>query len=364
MIACLSPNGQNVCTGDGPVTRVLVATLRGVHVLERTATASWTDRGRTLDGRHCSSLMIEPRAGGVFAGMHDGGIVFSGDGGLTWESRANGLTIEHVFSLAYAQRPEGTVLYAGTQPVGLFRSDDYGRSWHELPAIGQMPGREKWSFPPPPHEAHTKTLTFDPRDSNVMYAAVEQGALLKSHDGGRSWRELDGYARPDDAIYRDIHLVVPIPSNPDELFMSGGMGLYHSTDAGETWEHLLDRSFRIGYPDHVIVSPLDDRTLFLSGAASDPSTWRQSHTAHGTVMRSPDRGRTWEPAGEGLDGGGRPNIEALSVAAYPGGFTLFAGNTDGEIFFSDDGARRWSRAAAATAPVSKVGHYRNLQLSA
>ena len=89
MIACLSPNGQNINESKVPATRLLVATLRGITVLERAnASAPWMDRGRKLDGHHCSSLMIEPRHGGVFAGMHSGGLYFSPDGGETWEEFA------------------------------------------------------------------------------------------------------------------------------------------------------------------------------------------------------------------------------------------------------------------------------------
>ena len=62
--------------------------MRGINVLERAQPgAPWTDRGRTLDGHHCSSIMIEPRRGGVFAGMHSGGLYYSADGGETWELR-------------------------------------------------------------------------------------------------------------------------------------------------------------------------------------------------------------------------------------------------------------------------------------
>ena len=115
MIACLSPNGQNIRRGEASPTRLLVATLRGVNLLTREGPgASWIDRGRTLDGHHCGSLIVEPQRGGVFAGMHDGGLYFSPDGGETWEPRTRGLTYQHVFSLCYAHRPEGVVLYAGT----------------------------------------------------------------------------------------------------------------------------------------------------------------------------------------------------------------------------------------------------------
>jgi hypothetical protein len=362
MIACLSPNGQNVRHGGVPPTRLLVATIRGISVLEgERQGAPWSDRGRTLDGRHGSSLMLEPRQGGVFAGMHDGGLSFSADGGETWTSRANGVTIEHVFSLGFAHHDEATVLYAGTEPASLFRSDDYGESWTELPGIKESEGRELWRFPGPPHLAHVKMMAIDPRDPATVYAAVEQGALLKTTDGGATWRELDSYSKPTDWTYRDIHQVVIHPENSAEIFMTTGMGLYHSLDAGETWDHLTDDNFRIGYPDHFIVSPLDGDTIFMSGASKNPGVWRKTRRAEPTIMKSRDRARSWTDASAGLPDDRRANIEAMSIAVYPGGFTLFAGTTDGEVFASDDGAERWALVAGGLAPVSKVYHYRNLQ---
>jgi photosystem II stability/assembly factor-like uncharacterized protein len=363
MIATLSPNGQHLCAGAQPATRLLVATLDGVAILERPAPGgAWTERGRRLAGHHCSALLAAS-SGRVFAGMHSGGLFASDDGGETWSPSSRGITIDHVFTLAAVDGPDSETLYAGTQPVSLFRSRDDGASWTELPALAAMPGSEKWTFPPPPHHAHTKNLAFDPRDSRVVYAGIEQGALMKSRDGGASWRELDDYAKPEDRYYRDVHRIVIVPSRPDELFLTTGLGIYHSTDGGERWSRATDESFRIGYPDHLIVSPLDNDTLFLSGAAKDPFTWRSSHRAEGTIMRSRDGGRSWHDAGAGITTDGRANIEALSLAGCADGITLFAGTTDGEVWTSDDGAERWTLAARGLAPVSKVGHYRHLQLA-
>ena len=43
MIACLSPNGQNLNHGNAAPTKLLVATLRGITVLERAQPgAAWT----------------------------------------------------------------------------------------------------------------------------------------------------------------------------------------------------------------------------------------------------------------------------------------------------------------------------------
>ena len=145
--------------------------------------------------------------------------------------------------------------------------------------------------------------------------------------------------------------------------MTTGMGLYRSYDAGLTWKLIVDNSFAIGYPDHLIVSPLDVNTMFMAGAAENPGTWQESHNANASIAISNDRGVTWRDASKGLPADRRPNIEAMSIASYPGGFTLFAGDTDGVVFASEDGARTWTKIVDSLAPVTKGRHYRSLQLA-
>lgn len=363
MTACLAPNGQNVFRGGGPCERLLIGTLQGLRVLQRDG-SSWRNAGARLDGQHVSSMMYEPKHRGLFAGIHGGAVQFSSDEGDTWQPRSQGIGIEHLFTLAYAEPPSGVVIYAGTEPAALFKSHDYGQTWQELPALRGVPDTDKWCFPAPPHQGHTKTLAFDPRDQTVIYAGIEQGALLKSTDAGSSWREISGFSKPDDLVYKDVHQIVLRPNHPDEIFMTGGMGLYHSADAGETWEHVTDRGFRLGYPDQLVFSPFDDRVIFMSGAATNPGTWRQSHQANSTVMRSSDAGKSWQPANAGLPDNMRANIEAMCVHSWANGYEIFAGNTDGDVFHTADEGKSWTRIAEGLAPVSKGGHYRALQAAA
>lgn len=363
MTVCLSTNGPSLCQADAPPTRLLVATLNGLDILERESPgAQWTRTGHELDGRHVSSLMKPPGDSGIFAGVHNGGIFHSADGGRTWTPRDSGVTVAHVYSLAYQAHAGGVRLYAGTEPVALFRSDDNGANWTELPAIRAAPGHETWTFPPPPHLAHTKNYLFDAQNPDVFYVAIEQGALLKTTDGGKTWRDLErGFHRPDDVWPKDVHRVVRDPRNPDRIFMASGQGLFASDDAGENWRQLTDMSFRVGYPDQIMFSPSDPSVLFASGAERDPRTWRTSHEAHGTVLRSRDAGRTWEDANKGLPNTGRANIEAFNAAVWPGGFMLLVGNTDGEIYASEAAGDTWTLVASGLKPVSKGGHFRNLQ---
>lgn len=364
MNACMSPNGRNTYKGAEPITRLLVGTLDGIAILERDgAGASWRQAGKALEGKHISSILLEPKRGGIFAGVHDGSLYFSNDGGKTWSQRSKGINIDHVFSLGCQETNGQITLLAGTEPPHLFRSADYGESWQEVESARQVPGTEKWTFPAPPHTGHFKTYAFDSRDPNLVYAGVEQGAFLKSADGGRTWQEMAGYSKADDEVYRDVHQILLRPSNQDEVFMTGGCGLYRSPDQGQSWEHLTDRNFRIGYPDQLQFHPDDDRTMFMSGSAINPGRWRQSHDAEATVMRTRDGGKTWEAAGKGLPEHMRPNIEAMTLASWPNGFGLFIGDTDGDVYASEDGAQTWTK-IASLAPISKGGHYHPLQAAA
>lgn len=357
MTVCLSTNGSPVYFEDQPPTKLLVATKNGIDVLERARPgADWARTGQVMEGHHISAMMIEPETKSIFAGVHWGGLFRSTDDGATWSPRMNGITEEHVYSLSHVRTKDGLVLYAGTEPVGLFRSFDLGATWQELPALAKMPGKEKWTFPPPPHWAHTKCFEFDPRDPAVMYVGIEQGALMKSTDGGESWREVESFHREEDQWHKDIHRVLCRPSDPDKLLMATGMGLYSSDDAGESWEHLTSPGFVLGYPDQLIRMPDDEDIVIASGAGFDPTKWRDSRHAAGTVIRSRDGGRSWEDASQGLPQNADANLEAMNAVIHEGGMTLFTANTDGEVFTSEDGAHSWRQIASGLAPVSKGNH--------
>ena len=133
-----------------------------------------------------------------------------------------------------------------------------------------------------------------------MYVSIEQGALLKTTDAGQTFVELKEYSKPDDPVYRDLHRCMLRPTNPDEMYFSGGAGLYYSADKGEHWEHLSGRQARIGYPDGLLFAPDDDQTLFMAGSRYNPGQWRQTHDADAAIGRSRDGGRTWEILTDGL----------------------------------------------------------------
>jgi photosystem II stability/assembly factor-like uncharacterized protein len=357
---CLSPNGVDMYQIDSAPTSLLVGTMDGVVELSAGEdSGTWKALNRTLDGLHVGSLMSEPGGGAIFAGVHGEGLYRSFDGAATWETGMPGLTVPHVFSLTYDRRAEALTLYAGTEPARLFRSRSLGDSWEEVPGLATAPARDKWWFPAPPHIAHVKHVAVDPRDERVIYVCVEQGALLKSSDGGERFEQLlfeDSGCRYNN----DAHRIVFNPQNPDEIYLDGGDGIFRSLDAGRSWEHVATPSMRVAYPDHLYLAPDDPRTVFAVGGGDPPNIWRSSGDAKSTIVRSLDCGRSWHQIGGGVLSSLPGNLEAATLVAWPGGYGFFAGSTDGEIFCSLDRGERWARIADSLPPVSKCVHYGNL----
>lgn len=352
MAILLSHGGHSVKRSAQQDTTLLVATVDGVATLTRTA-GGWQEAARELRGTHVSALIEEPASGTIFAGTHGQGLYASGDGGRTWERRSDGLVSQHIYSMNCVQAEGETRVYAGTEPANLSVSTDLGRTWTLLPKLREQPGVETWQFPAPPHDPHLKNVGFEPGNPSTIYASVEVGALIKSTDAGKTWGLLP-------IPYEDVHRVVIHPSAPQHVYASTGKGIYHSTDAGSSWEQLTDQSMRVGYPDALLQHPDDPQLMFTAGAIVWPRDWPKYQTADPRIARSRDGGRTWQVIDRGLPEHIFGNIEAMAMNVWPGGYALFAGTTDGEVFASQDGGESWTSIIATLPAISKTSHYTRL----
>ena len=156
----LSHGGTNVYSANQRSKDLWVGTKEGLVRFERSASGKWQEAQRALRGQHISSIIFEKTTGSMFAGAFFGSVHASTDGGKTWERRDNGITQHDVYSLASNVVNGKVRVYAGTQPAHLFVSEDLGGHWSELAALRQVPSAAQWSFPAPPHVAHTKFIVF------------------------------------------------------------------------------------------------------------------------------------------------------------------------------------------------------------
>ena len=351
MALTLSHGGDTIFSSPSPSDEVLVGTKEGVVFLERNSNgAGWRVRHRALTDKHIHAVIIEPASGAIFAGVTHGSVYASEDGGYTWERRDEGLTEHDIYSLASAQINGGARIFAGTQPAHLFYSDDLGHHWSELTAMREV-DMSRWTFPAPPHIAHTKHINFHPDDPNTLFISIEQGGLVKSTDGGQNFHAIPGM---DD----DVHRTVINPHNPDRIYVTGGDGMYVTSDGGRTWEHWCTTEHEIGgYPDLLVLHPRNPDLVFVAAAQYGPGSWRETRFAGSRISRSTDGGRTWEPLRNGLPDRLQTAFEAMCLEDWGESFSIFAATATGEVWCSEDGGVHWSEIATGLAPISKGDHY-------
>jgi photosystem II stability/assembly factor-like uncharacterized protein len=216
----------------------------------------------------------------------------SNDGGRTWADITPGIArTEDVWAVATPPDAPGEV-FIGTSHARLFHSLDHGRTFRECAGFLKLPGRERWSFPPPPHVPHVRSIAFDPHDPMNMYVGVEEGGVARSRDRGESFELLNS------GLYEDVHCVAVDPQNPNRLYATTGAGFYISENRGSSWSK-VKRGFCRSYTVPLLVTAGESSRVFTAAAAGPPPLWSTGPAGADAVMfRSLDAGQSFEALGD------------------------------------------------------------------
>jgi photosystem II stability/assembly factor-like uncharacterized protein len=346
----LSPGGDTTHRSAQPETTLAVATVDGVFLLKRDTAGAWQTIHHALAGCFVAALTRAP-GGALFAATHGVGMAKSDDNGRTWRWANNGITQFDLWAARAGRLGGRDVVLTGSMPAHLFISDNGGEAWHELPALRQVDSVSGWTFPPPPRLGHVKEIVID---NDALYVGIEIGALLRSRDGGKSFAELK---IDPDVGECDVHRILIDPRRPGRILIANGLvGLMRSDDDGATWRK-NGKLPEMDYPDAYVMHPDDPDLLFVSAAVGWPPHWYKLGRARGKIARSRDAGKTWQRLLGGLPDGQRALFSAMTVAAAGGETSIFAGDTDGQVFESRDGGDRWS-VIADLPPLSKGDFHR------
>ena len=348
--ALLSPGGTSIFSLNSSVARLVVGTVDGIWILCRASDGEWDIEHRALAGTFVSSL-TRMSDGALVAGTHHLGAAISRDDGRTWKWINKGLSQFDIWVMKAERLQNRDVLIAGTMPAHLFISED-AETWRELTSLRNVPTAEGWFFPPPPHLGHVKDAVVTAKGD--LLVGIEVGALLRSHDQGESFEEL-----PVDPDYTeiDIHRLLVHPDRPKRIVAATGWGLKISTDQGSTWQRL--DAAGINYPDAMVMHPDDPDFMIVAGAVGYPPNWYKINRARPRIARSNDGGKTWDRLLGGFPNGQRAAIGAMTLAASSDSTSIFIGDTDGQVFLSEDKGESW-KIIYETGAVSKGEHYRGL----
>jgi len=156
----------------------------------------------------------------------------------------------------------------------------------------------------------------------------------------------------------DVHRTVINPLNPDQIYLTTGIGMYATADGGKTWEQRTDLHHEIGgYPDLLVLHPRQPELLFVASAQKGPGSWFQEHFAGSRISKSTNGGKTWEAVHNGFPDRLRTAFEAMCLEDWGESFSLFGATATGEVWCSDDGGEHWTEVLSGLAPISKGNHY-------
>ena len=302
--------------------QLYAATGDGIARLEE-RDGGWTvDLSLTGSGAQCLAVdASDPDT--LFAGLRDGGVYRTRDGGRTWDDCR--LPQPGVFSVAVSA-VDGAV-YAGTEPSALFRSDDGGEGWRELTALVELPSQPTWSFPPRPWTSHVRWIAPSPHEAGVVLVGIELGGLMRSSDRGETWED----HRP--GAQRDVHSLAWHPRAPGRAYEAGGGGAAWSDDGGETWRP-ADEGRDRNYTWSVAVDP-EDPDLWYVSASTGPFAAHGGGDPQARIYRR--GGGTWDTLADGLP----EPLPAMPYALVATPERLYAGLADGEIWESADRGDTW-----------------------
>lgn len=156
-------------------------------------------------------------AGTLFAGT-DAGIYSSKDKGKTWKHVYENIQINGFTAL-------GNKLYAGVVN-GAIMSEDNGATWRRI-------------FQP-------NTLHDISNDGHYIYAMTLRGGLLRSADDGAHWENAN------EGLGTLNLYTFEVKNIGADLFAGQWIGIYHSVNAGDSWELLTG-----GLPDSTAFSTLE-----------------------------------------------------------------------------------------------------------
>lgn len=287
-----------------------------------------------LAGQRPRCVAVDPaRPSRVYCGTGAAGLWRSDDAGSTWSPVGPGIRHPHVSAVAVAREDTGRgfgVVYAGTEPSAVFRSSDGGDSWEELRGLLELPSAGSWSFPPRPETHHVRWIAPDPGSATRLFVAVEAGALVRTDDGGRTWRDREPGGP------RDTHTLVVHRLDPERLYSAAGDGYFESEDGGRTWTQPMT-GLRHRYVWGCAVAPDDPEVVVVSAAESAHAAHSAGAASSWIYRRSGDE--PWVPVEAGLPEPRGATVASLVADPSEAG-VLWAADNRG-VFRSRDFGLGW-----------------------
>jgi photosystem II stability/assembly factor-like uncharacterized protein len=274
--------------------RLYAGTEQGLSVW-REGARGWEPVGDGIPTHPCRAIGGSPtRPERVFVGVEHDGIYATNDAGESWKKVLD----QDVWSIAVDPNDE-RVVYAGTAPVHLFRSEDAGQTWEELAALQALPSevRARQIYPVLGEDSHILSIFVDPEDSDHIILSLEHGGIIRTRDRGKTFEDVT-YG----IDYVDIHMVKKVPGH-ELYFAATARGFFGTNDPADGWLRAENGFTRDYFYKYIIVPPKagssENPTMLISTGDKSPGSWNRPAGARGAIFRSTDCAQSWHRVGAG-----------------------------------------------------------------
>jgi len=346
---------------------LILGTRKGLIILRENG-REWDVVRQAYLGVPISYAFVDSRTGVLWAAADHGHwgckLYRSADGGRSWDEApapqypegevafrypgagdsGQPATVTYIWIIVPGPADKPHRLYVGTEPGGLFQSDDDGETWSLVRGLWDHPTREGHWFGGGRDYPGLCALVIDPRDGDHMYADISVGGVFETADGGQTWAPRNNglYASflpdPYAEVGHDPHFLVAAPSDPDVLWQQNHCGVFRTVDGARTWENVSQEEGPANFGFAIAVDEKDANTAWVVPAVSDEQ--RMAIDGALCVCRTEDGGRTWTDFRQGL-----PQKHCYDVAYRHAldvrGDRLAFGTTSGNLFLSDDRGESW-----------------------
>ncbi len=249
-----------------------------------------------------------------------------------------------VWHLEPCPRDADTV-YAGVEDAALFRSTDAGKTWQELAGLRGHESGPRWQ--PGAGGMCLHTIVLDRVNPQRMFVAISAAGAFRSDDGGETWKPINKglvseyIPEPTAEVGHCVHRIAQHPTRPDVLFMQKHWDIMRSDDGGDSWREVSGNvPSDFGFP--IAVHAHEPETIYVVPIKSDSEHYPPEGKLR--VYRSRSGGDKWEALTKGL-----PqehcyvNVlrDAMAVdTAKPCG--IYFGTTGGQVYASNDDGDSWA----------------------
>lgn len=357
---------------------LVLGTRKGVFVLKAGA-AGFRVHTHSFPGSPVPYAFVDRRTGVLWASLDHGHwgskLQRSADLGRTWEEvpapkypksartkpwttgKAQPATLRYIWVIAPGADDQPERLYLGTEPGGLFVSDDGGKTFDLDLKLWNHPSRfAKW-FGGGRDMPGIHSVIVDPRNNRRVLVGVSCAGVFETTNDGRTWtprnKGLVAEFLPDPAaeVGQDPHYVEACASAPDALWQQNHCGIFRSTDGGATWKQVSRKGQLAHFGFAVSVDEEDPDVAWVVPAVSDET--RIAVDGKLCVCRTTDGGRTWQAQRKGLPQKNCWDVTFRHALDKSRG-TLAFGTTTGNVYWSPDRGKGWRAIGNNFPPVYSV----------